>query len=161
MKTNEDPMAVRSASKKGDGDFPSAAIFLGSECRTHGPRMKDDGGRENGAFYGFIMRMVDQRGTSLQHMAARVSTAFPDHTREDIYARVRTAKGVTALQLSTTKPGNEPSRSLGLFPNKIYIRIQGETSLFFFTSTPPYIILGVSSRRRTPLYSRLCITFQS
>lgn len=29
---------------------------------THGPRMRNDSGRENGAFYGFIMRMVDQRG---------------------------------------------------------------------------------------------------
>jgi len=54
--------------------------------------------------------------------------------------RARTAKGVAALQLSTRRPGNEPSRSLGLLPNKIYIRIQGGRRLFFFTS--PYIILG-------------------
>jgi len=81
-------------------------------------------------------------------MAARVSTAFPDHTRarEDTRVRARTAKGVAALQLSTTRPGNEPSRSLGLLPNKIYIRIQGET-LFFFTSS--YIILGVPSSVRS------------
>lgn len=65
MKTNEEPMMARSASKKRGGDFSTAAIFLfkkKNERRTHGPRMKDDSGRENGAFYGFIMRMVDQRG---------------------------------------------------------------------------------------------------
>lgn len=38
--------------------------------------------------------------------------------------RVRcTGKGMTALRLSTTKLGNEPSRRPGLLPNKIYIRI--------------------------------------
>jgi len=47
---------------KGGGDFSPVAIFLKNECRTHGPRMKDDGGCENDAFYGFIMRMVDQKG---------------------------------------------------------------------------------------------------
>jgi len=66
-------MAARSASEKGAADFPSAAIFLGNECRTHGPRMKDDGGRKNGAFYGFIMRMVDRRGDeSATHGRPRV-----------------------------------------------------------------------------------------
>lgn len=29
--------------------------------------MKDDGGRENGTVYGFIMRMVDQRGRDVTH----------------------------------------------------------------------------------------------
>lgn len=47
---------------RGGDDFSPAAIFLKNECRTHGPRMKDNGGCENDAFYGFIIRMVDQKG---------------------------------------------------------------------------------------------------
>jgi len=83
--------------------------------------MKDNGGRENGAFYGFIMRMVDRRGFQTDEETVTHGCRFPDRTRTDEEVCVR--KGVTALQLSTTKLGNEPSRSLGLLPNKIYIRI--------------------------------------
>lgn len=99
--------------------------------------MKDNGGRENGAFYSFIMRMVDRRGSQTDDEAVTHGCRFPDRTRtgEEICVR----KGVTALQLSTTKLGNEPSRSLGLLPNKIYIRIL-KGRLFFFTL--PYIILS-------------------
>lgn len=91
--------------------------------------MKDNGGRENGAFYGFIMRMVDRRGSQTDEETVTHGCHFPDRTRTDEEICVR--KGVTALQLSTTKLGNEPSRSLGLLPNKIYIRIL-KGRLFYF-----------------------------
>lgn len=87
--------------------------------------------RENGTVYGFIMRLVDQRGRARAGMRRNTwptvsTTAFPI-ARVCVRACVNacTAKGMTAPQLSTRKLGNEPSRSPGLLPNKIYTGIRG------------------------------------
>lgn len=147
---------ARSTSEKGGGDFSPAAIFLKNERRTHGTRMKDDGGRENDAFYGFIMRMVDQKGDpreeAVTHGCPVCLPLFPDHTHTCVYV-----KGMTALRLSTTKLGNEPSRRPDLLPNKIYIRIhRGGTP--FFISTPPYIILEATSSSSSSTHHHSCFS---
>jgi len=145
--------------ERGD-DFPTAVNFLKkkkkkNERRTHGPRMKDDSGRENGAFYGFIMRMVDQKGGSPRRDCNTwlpVSTALLI-TRVGKYLCVR---GWPLFSCPLRNWVMSRHVTQGLLPNKIYIGTRGRC--LFLPQPLPYIISEASSPPPPP-YHRSCLYF--